>query len=150
MLALWVSITIAVLDQFVKCLVRARFSLHGGVVVVPGLFDLRYVRNTGAAWGIFADGTHWLALLSVVVLGLLVRFRHSFLPPGVAGRLVLGLLAGGIVGNLIDRVRLNYVVDYLDFYWRGHHFPAFNIADAAICIGVGVYLALHLRTGTVR
>ncbi len=150
MLALLVSIVIALLDQFVKYLVRAHFGLHGGMVVIPGLFDLCHIRNTGAAWGIFSNGTLWLALLSVVVLGLLVRFRHRFFPRGILGQLVLGLLVGGIVGNLIDRVRLGYVVDYLDFYWRGHHFPAFNIADASICVAVAVYMLLQLRAETVR
>jgi signal peptidase II len=80
----------------------------------------------------------------------LVGFRRGFLPPGWLGRMILGLLAGGIVGNLIDRVRLGYVVDYLDFHWHGHHFPAFNVADASICIGVGLYMVVHLRAGKAR
>lgn len=87
----------------------------------------------------FAGGHLWLALLSVVMLVLMVVFRKSFLSDLLIDRICLGFIAGGIIGNLIDRVRLQYVVDFLDFYWRDHHFPAFNIADSAICIGVALY-----------
>ncbi len=140
MLPLCIAFVIVLSDQFTKFLVRGEFALHESSAVIPGFFDLRYIQNTGAAWGMFAGGHLWLALLSVVMLGVIIVFRRSFLTDSLLDRICLGLIIGGIVGNLIDRVRLQYVVDFLDFYWRTHHFPAFNIADSAICVGVGLYI----------
>ncbi len=140
MLPLCIALSIACSDQFSKYLVCKHFDLHDYIAIIPGLFDLRYIRNTGAAWGMFAGGHIWLALLSVVMLVVLVIFRKSFLSDSSIDRICLGLISGGIIGNLIDRVRLQYVVDFLDFSWHGHHFPAFNIADSAICVGVFLYI----------
>ncbi len=140
MLPLCIALVIGILDQFTKFLIEERFMLHEATTVIPGLLDLRYIRNTGAAWGIFQGGHLWLALLSLVMLVLIVIFRKSFISDGLADKVCLGLIAGGIVGNLVDRVRLHYVVDFLDFYWKDHHFPAFNVADSAICVGVGIYI----------
>ena len=86
----------------------------------------------------------WLALFSVIILVAIVRFRRAFLSDILIHRLALGLMIGGIVGNLIDRLRLQYVVDFLDFHWGIHHFPAFNVADASICVGVGLYVLSSL------
>lgn len=146
MLPLFIAVTIALADQFTKFLIMKNFVLHDSVTIIPGLFDLRYIRNTGAAWGIFAGGHLWLALLSVVMLALLVIFRKSFLSDSLIDRICMGIIAGGIIGNLIDRVKLQYVVDFLDFYWRDHHFPAFNIADSAICVGVFLYIISQIVT----
>ncbi len=139
MLPLFIAIAIGLSDQLTKFLIQRNFALHDYITIVPGVFDLRYIQNTGAAWGMFAGGHLWLALLSVVMLAMMVIFRKSFLSDSLLDRICLGFIAGGIIGNLIDRVRLQYVVDFLDFYWKSHHFPAFNIADSAICIGVGLY-----------
>jgi signal peptidase II len=144
MLPLLLGIVIAFLDQLTKLLVTQRFFLYESFPVIPGLFNLRYIQNTGAAWGMFAGGHGWLATLSVVVLVGLVVFRRSFFSDGLVDRVAFGLIIGGIVGNFIDRVRLNYVVDFLDFHWRSHHFPAFNVADAAICVGVALYMSTQI------
>ena len=140
MLALCVSFLVALLDQITKSLVGQNLRVGGSIPVIPGFFDLRYVQNTGAAWGMFEGFSGWLIVISIVMLVVIVVFRRSFVMDALIYRLTMGLLVGGIVGNLIDRVRLGYVVDFLDFYWRGHHFPAFNAADAAICVGVGLYV----------
>ena len=140
MLILCLSVAIAVLDQVSKFAVRSRFRVGEQLPVIPGLFNLSYVRNTGAAWGIFAGFGNWLVVVSIVMLIVIVFFRHSFMNDGSLDRVAVGLMVGGIVGNLIDRVRLGYVVDFLDFHWKTHHFPAFNVADAAICTGVGLYI----------
>ncbi len=140
MTPLLVAILVILLDQGTKEWVRGSFSLHESVPVIPGFFHLTYIRNTGAAWGIFSDQNLALAGLAFAMLVALVLFRRRFLPPGRPHRIALGLLCGGIVGNLFDRLRLDYVVDFLDFFHRGWHFPAFNVADSAICIGVGIYV----------
>ena len=108
--------------------------------MLPGFFNLTYVRNTGAAWGMFSGQNVALSALALVMLAALVVFRRKILPPGRVHRVALGLLCGGIVGNLFDRLRLDYVVDFLDFFHRGWHFPAFNVADSAICVGVAIYV----------
>jgi signal peptidase II len=102
------------------------------------------VRNTGAAWGILGGQNASLSLLSIVMLALMFFFRRSLLSDTWEHRLALGLMAGGIVGNLMDRLRLGWVTDFLDFHWNGHHWPAFNVADAAICTGVGIYMLSSL------
>ena len=140
MTPLLVALYVILLDQASKEWVRGAFSLHESVELIPGFFSLTYIRNTGAAWGMFSGQNLTLALLAFVMLVALVMFRRRILPPGPLHRVALGLLCGGIAGNLFDRLRLDYVTDYLDFYIQTWHWPAFNIADAAICIGVGIYL----------
>ena len=140
MTPLLVAICVVLLDQASKEWVRGAFSLHESVPVIPGFFHLTYIRNTGAAWGMFSGQNLALAVLAFAMLVALVLFRRQFLPPGRVHRVALGLLCGGIVGNLFDRLRLDYVVDFLDFFHRGWHFPAFNVADSAICIGVAIYV----------
>jgi len=140
----WVVAGAAVaLDQATKGLVRHGFAHEGdGCVLIPGLLDLRYVRNTGAAWGMLAGFQWFLVLFALAMLALLIRYRRTLLGESPLRWLVLGLLAGGIVGNLIDRALFRYVTDFIDCHWDASHFPAFNVADASICTGVGLYLLL--------
>jgi len=140
---LCISFAIAFLDQATKHLVRKQL-LGGPVTVFEGFLDLRYVRNTGAAWGMMEGLNDWLVVLSLIMLAALIVFRRSLLLDTMCHRIATGLMTGGIVGNLMDRVRLGYVVDFLDFHWGVHHFPAFNVADSAICTGVGLYLLTQL------
>lgn len=144
MTPLLIAIGIILLDQISKEWVRGSFALLESHPVIPGLFNLTYIRNTGAAWGMFSGQNLALAILALTMLIALILFRRQFLPPGRIHRIALGLLCGGIVGNLFDRLRLDYVTDFLDFHWHGAHFPAFNVADAAICCGVGIYLLSSL------
>ncbi|MFH0907961.1 MAG: signal peptidase II [bacterium] len=144
MTALLVALFITVSDQFTKQLVRDGFFLGESRVVVDGFFSLTYVRNTGAAWGMFGGQNAWLSALSLAMLAIMVIFRRSFLSDTWKHRATLGLMIGGIVGNLLDRVRLGYVTDFLDIYIGSAHWPAFNIADSAICTGVGIYVLTSL------
>ena len=138
MTPLLVALCIVLIDQASKEWVRGAFSLHDSIPVVPGFFNLTYIRNTGAAWGMFSGQNLALAVLAFAMLVLLVVFRRKLLPPGQPHRVALGLLCGGIAGNLFDRLRLDYVTDFLDFHVRTWHFPSFNVADSAICVGVGI------------
>ncbi len=140
MLSLIVAILITVLDQVTKTLVRYSFVLGESRPVINGFFDLTYLRNTGAAWGILGGHNTLLLFLSIIMLVLITLFRKSFLSDTWEHSLALGLLVGGIAGNLIDRVRLGYVVDFFNFHIAGYHWPVFNVADAAICVGVGIYI----------
>ena len=134
---MWVlALSIVILDQITKSLVILSFALNESRPVIPGLFHFTYVRNTGAAWGMLGGFNIWLAFFSAGVLGLMILFRRSLLGDGPVARCAFALLGGGILGNCLDRIRWFYVVDFLDFFWKGSHFPAFNIADSSIFCGV--------------
>ena len=150
---LWIAAVIMVLDQVTKAVVRQRFELHDSIPVIPGLFDLTRVHNTGAAFGMLnsADFPFKSVLLVLVATAALagVAMYAAMLPPAQwLARIGLAFILGGAAGNLIDRVTLGYVVDFFDFYWRGWHFWAFNVADAAITVGVGLMILDLLGLGT--
>ena len=142
------ALVILLLDLATKHLALERLAPGRPVSVIEGFFSLTLVMNPGLAFGMLAGtpaGWRWLvALLSIGALTVLAVVGLRMLPTG--GRLTplaLGLIFGGAVGNLIDRARFGAVVDFLDFYWRGYHWPAFNVADASISVGV-VLLALRM------
>jgi signal peptidase II len=131
---------IAVADQVTKWLVL-RWVPEGGVVpVIDGFYNLVHWYNTGAAWGIFQDYNIVLAAVSALTVLALYLFRHSFQIHRPSCAIALGLIVGGIIGNMMDRVRLGHVVDFWDFYIGVRHWPAFNVADSAICVGVVIYI----------
>ena len=137
---------VIVLDQLTKYLVIKKFYLHESVKVITGFFNLTYVRNPGAAFGILAGAsgawrTIFFVTVSVVALAVIATLVHK-----TAERLPLiafALIGGGAVGNLIDRVRFGEVVDFIEWYYRSYHWPTFNIADSAITAGV-VLLAVDM------
>ncbi|MBN4048142.1 signal peptidase II [bacterium AH-315-O15] len=140
-LGLWISGLIVVLDQAAKALVRSRFELHESLEIIPGIFSLTRVHNYGAAFGLmnaaeFPFKTALLALVAAAALSALMLYAGTLPVEQRVARAGLGLIAGGAAGNLIDRIGAGYVVDFVDLYWRGWHFWAFNVADAAITIGV--------------
>ncbi|MCF7849670.1 MAG: signal peptidase II [Kiritimatiellales bacterium] len=139
MLVILLGLGVLVLDQLSKQWIRDAFYYGESRPVIDGIFNLVYVRNPGAAWGIFGGQGILLILLSIVVLILLIVYRRSFLHDGLSHKIILGLMLGGIVGNLVDRIRFGWVTDFLDFHVGVHHWPSFNVADSAICIAVGLY-----------
>jgi signal peptidase II len=140
MLPLLLTIAITLLDQATKLWVRADFALHESRTIIPGFFHFTHVRNPGAAWGMLGGSITFLTVISMVMLLAIFIFRRSFLSDTWEHRLALGFMGGGILGNLMDRVRWGYVVDFLDFHLWGYHWPVFNVADIAICVGVGIYM----------
>ncbi len=137
--------TIVALDQLTKWCVMRTFELHESVSVVEGVFNLTYVRNSGAAFGMFAGlpATVRVPLFVVVSIGalvMLVVLLRGLRPEQRVLRVALAAVLGGAVGNVIDRIRYGEVVDFLDVYWRQYHWPAFNVADSCITVGVVVML----------
>ncbi len=139
-------------DQLTKFWVLRGFVLGESSEVISGFFHFTYVRNPGAAFGLLASAPAWFRvpffnLVPFIALFLIMRIFKSvsdtdrLLVAGFSGVL------GGAIGNLIDRVRFGYVIDFLDFHWKGSHFPAFNIADITITVGVGLLLLGNLRIG---
>ena len=135
-----IAAVIAVVDQLTKWLVLRCVSEVRPIPVIDGFFQIVNWRNTGAAWGIFRDYNIVLAIISGLTVLALYIFRHTFGVHRTVPAVALGLIVGGIVGNVVDRVRLGSVVDFLDFYIGRNHWPAFNVADSAICIGVVLYI----------
>ena len=132
-------------DQLSKWWILSTFARHETEVVIPGLFSLTFVMNSGAAFGLFAgDFTFGRQLFFVAVaIAALVVMAFAYCRLKYQGRIyavAIGLISGGALGNLIDRVRFGGVVDFFDFYIGQYHWPAFNIADSAICVGVGLFL----------
>ncbi len=135
-----IAVAIALADQLTKLLVLRTIHPEHPVVVVDGFFRLVNWGNTGAAWGMFRDSNLLLAIVSVATILALYFFRRSFAIHLSGNQVALGLIIGGITGNLVDRLRLGHVVDFLDFHIGDRHWPAFNVADSAICVGVALYL----------
>jgi signal peptidase II len=129
------------LDRWTKSLIQNRFSLDESFSVIDGLFNITYVRNTGVAFGIFSQisSPAKAALLSLfTAVAAVVVVVYSVRNP-VRNRLLqvaLGFILGGALGNLYDRIRFGYVIDFLEFYYRSYHWPSFNVADTAISTGV--------------
>jgi len=140
----WLA-AIVILDQLTKAIVDRTMALYQSIPIVDGWFNLTYVRNTGAAFGIFAGSAEifrrpFLILISILASGFIITLLKR-LAEGERGLIAaLTFILGGAVGNLIDRVFYGEVIDFLDVYWRNYHWPAFNIADSFISIGVAIAL----------
>ncbi len=134
-----IAVIILVLDQATKLYVDANFRLHETVPVIRDFFHLTYVRNKGAAFGILADNAvripFFISVSIIALLGIL-WYLKGIRDDQKLPILSLSLIFSGAFGNLIDRVRLGEVIDFLDVFWQHHHWPAFNVADSAITIGV--------------
>jgi signal peptidase II len=146
--------TIVLVDQATKALVRAQLPLHESITVIPGFFDLTHVRNTGAAFGMlntvdFPYKPVVMVLIALVALGAVASYALTLPATQRIARLGLALILGGAIGNLIDRATMGYVLDFVDVYWRGVHFWAFNVADSAITVGVVLMLLDVLGVGRV-
>ena len=142
------SLTPALLaiDQLTKFYIDRTMPLYRSIPVIDGLFNITYLRNKGAAFSFLAEASWRLPffiLASVIaVAAIMVAFRKLRDDQQLAA-FSLTLILSGAIGNLIDRIRMGEVIDFLDVYWRSHHWPAFNVADSAICVGVAL-LALDL------
>ncbi len=140
-----IATLVAILDQAIKLLVLVRIPAYGSIVVIPGFFDLTHIYNTGGAFGFLAGKSSLFRHLffltaSAVAMGMIVYLylktprEFLFLRGGLA------MILGGAVGNVIDRIRLGKVVDFLDLYVKDLHWPAFNIADSAITVGILIFI----------
>ncbi len=149
-LLLGLALAIVVLDQATKLLI-AHFIPFGAFYppqsteVIPGFFSLVHVGNTGAAWSLFSGHSTILALVGLLALALLWFLRKSLQLHLPLSQWSFGLIIGGIIGNLIDRFRLGYVIDFLDFHVNDWYWPSFNIADSGITVGVAIYVLSSFR-----
>ena len=138
----WLTVIVAI-DQITKLIVDRTMPLYHSIPVIDGFFDLTYIRNTGAAFGILAGSgatfrLPFLMFFSLLAIGFIILMLRR-LPEGETGLIIaLTFILGGAIGNLIDRFAYAEVIDFLDFYWGNYHWPAFNIADSFITVGVTI------------
>ena len=148
-----ISGVVILLDQVSKAVILNTMRLYESIPVIPGFFNLTHIHNPGGAFGFMAGQSVFVRtvlflVVSTLAIGLILHFyfktppTHPYLSAGFA------LIFGGAVGNLIDRLRFGKVVDFLDFYIGTLHWPAFNVADSAIAVGITVFL-LHLLLNKV-
>jgi len=149
-LALLSGIAVLLADQISKAVVHSTMALHQSIEIMPHFARLTYLRNTGAAFG-FLSGSRstlrmfFFILISGVAIGCVVYLLKNIRPERKATVLSLSLILGGAIGNLIDRIRLGEVIDFIDLHWYDWHWPAFNVADSAITVGVILLLIQMLR-----
>ncbi len=145
------AVAVLILDFLTKAWISSLMPLGtygeamGAIPVIHGFFYLVHVGNPGAAWSIFPGQGVLLAVLAGATLVAIAIWRHALGLHARVTQICFGLLCGGIAGNLIDRLRYGYVVDFLDFHFGSYAYPSFNVADCGICVGVILYLLLTLR-----
>ncbi len=136
---LWLSLLVLVIDQASKFYFEGSLTMYQQIVVIPDYFSWTLAYNTGAAFSFLADGGGWqrwlFALIAIVVSGVLVVWLKRLGRNDTWLAVALALVLGGALGNLYDRLMHGVVIDFLDFHVRGWHYPTFNLADTAICIG---------------
>ncbi len=147
----FISFTVFTLliDQVIKILVTSYMSLSSSISIIPSFFRISYLQNTGAAWSTFSNKTVYLIILTIVFLVafyFLLLKKTDFTKDKWIG-VIYGVVIGGILGNLFDRIRLGYVVDYLDFSIFGYNFPVFNFADSCIVIGCILLIIKSFKKG---
>jgi signal peptidase II len=146
-----IAVLVIALDQLTKLLVLRFLAREEHKVVIEGFFKFVHWTNTGAAWSLFRGNNELLAGVALVALLVLFLSRHHFDSRTLLSQIAFGLIFGGIVGNLIDRLWVGHVIDFIYFYIqpRGGQeigFPAFNVADSAICTGVGLVFLITWRS----
>ena len=111
-------------------------DVHDSIIVIKDFFYITYVRNTGAAWSIFADKTWMLVIISLIIISFIILYVLKNKPKNKLEKIGYSMILGGAIGNFIDRIIYGYVIDFFDFYIFGYSYPIFNLADTFIVIGV--------------
>ena len=130
-----IAILILIIDQVSKSLIEVFFKFNESIQIIRDFFYITVVHNTGGAWSIFDNHSHFFILFSIIAVIILIKFMFSF-KNNLRNNIAFSLTIGGILSNLADRIFLGHVRDFLDFKLFGYNYPIFNIADIAIVIGV--------------
>ena len=146
---------VLILDQVTKVLVQGQMALYQSIEIVPNFFHLTYLRNTGAAFGFLAGSRSSLRIaffiiVSAIAIGCIFYLLKNLPPDRKTFTATLSLVLGGAIGNLIDRIRMGEVIDFIDLHWYEIHWPAFNVADSAITIGVILLFIQMIRKGSLN
>lgn len=149
---IFVVLVILVVDQYTKYLVHNGFRWGESRAIFESFFSLTYVRNTGAAFGLLHRAPEYFREPFFIIVPVIALFVIGFVLAKLDSKQVLtavalSLIVGGAVGNLIDRIKHGFVIDFLDFFWKDYHWPAFNVADAAIVVGVSLMFIQSFKQG---
>jgi signal peptidase II len=149
-----ISSAVLVFDQITKVLVEKTMSLYQSIELIPDFVHITYLRNTGAAFGFLAGGRSALRmiffiLVSSVAIGCISYLLRTLRPQQKTLIVSLSLILGGAIGNLVDRLRMGEVIDFIDLHWYQVHWPAFNVADSAISVGVALLFVQMIRKGSL-
>jgi signal peptidase II len=140
---LWLSAAVIILDQLSKAAVERGVALYQSITLLPVL-EITRLHNSGAAFSFLATATGWqrwlFTVLALIVSAALIGWLRQIERGHGALACAVALILGGALGNVIDRLRLGYVIDLINAHWDQHYFPAFNVADSCICIGAGLLL----------
>lgn len=142
-----ISVLVVIIDQYTKYLIEKNMELYEQITVVDNFFWITSHQNRGAAWGILQGQMIFFYIITLIVVGALIFYMEKYHNNSKGLAIGLTLIIGGAIGNLIDRVFRNYVVDFLDFDIFTYNFPIFNVADSALVIGVGFVIVLTLLEG---
>ena len=143
-------ILILLVDQITKMAVASNMELFESIDVIAGFFAITYVQNTGAAWSLMEGGSMVLFyMITIVALGIMGAYYKSAESDPLS-KWGIVLMIGGTLGNFVDRLRLQYVVDFFDFNIFGYDFPVFNVADIFLCLGVGVLILSYILEGVKK
>lgn len=145
MLFFLIAISVFILDQITKYFAVKHLAFNTPIHVIDGFFDFSLVYNPGAAFGIFANQRLLFFVFTAISIAVILYIIVKHTQGKRSLNLLIGAILGGILGNFIDRIRLGYVVDFIDFYIKDYHWPAFNIADSAICVGIGILAIFILK-----
>ena len=137
-----IFLIIVLIDQITKFYIASNFELYQSIEIIRGFFSITYIRNSGVAFGMFSNlkGSFiqivFIAIYIIAIISILILYRetHGY------SHIALSLIFSGAIGNLIDRIFRGEVVDFMDFHWQNYHWPAFNVADSCISVGVGLLM----------
>lgn len=140
-----ISLILLIVDQLVKLLIKSTFKLHEELELIPNFFSLHYLQNDGAAFSILQNKTYLLVIVAIICLGIMVYYIQKEKTFTKLSSISLGLILGGIIGNLLDRIIYKKVIDYLSFTFFTYNFPVFNIADVGITVGALLLIVSCLK-----
>lgn len=142
------SIIVIILDQITKKIAFETIRTQGSKVIIENFFELLYVENSGAAFGIFKDKKIFFIIVTLLVLSFIITYTYkNYKNMNVIEKLSLSLIFAGAVGNFIDRIARGYVIDFLSFKFANYYFPVFNIADIAVVVGTGLLMYIIVASG---
>lgn len=130
------TIVFLIIDIVSKMVVSSLMDVHDSIIIIKNFFYITYVRNTGAAWSMFAGKTWLLIVVSLIIIGFICFYIYKNKPKSKIEMIGYSLVLGGAIGNFLDRVIYGYVIDFFDFYIFGYNYPIFNVADIFIVVGV--------------
>ena len=130
------TIVFLLIDIVSKLVISNLMNVYDSVIVIKNVFNITYVRNTGAAWSLFSDNTWLIIIISLIIISFIVFYIYKNRPKNKIENISYSLVLGGAIGNFIDRIIYGYVIDFLDFNIFGYDYPIFNLADTFIVIGV--------------